>query len=176
MQYRKKPVAVDAILWDGKAETLAEIVGFCLPRKATLPLDTAKLTIETLEGNMIAEVGDMIIKGVNGECYPCKPDIFAKTYEPASSPSAGSPDWVSVEEGLPGTSGDDDADVLVYGCKFGKIENNIAGHCMIASWNGRVWRDDNDTIDIEDNSNYWQVTHWHPLPAPPNTVLDKNKK
>ncbi len=40
------------------------------------------LYIETLEGNMRADVGDYIIKGVNGEFYPCKPDIFEKTYEP----------------------------------------------------------------------------------------------
>lgn len=39
------------------------------------------LTIQTLEGNMTARLGDYIIKGVNGEFYPCKPDIFEKTYE-----------------------------------------------------------------------------------------------
>lgn len=39
------------------------------------------MTIETLEGAMIANIGDYIIKGVNGEFYPCKPDIFEKTYE-----------------------------------------------------------------------------------------------
>ena len=37
--------------------------------------------VETLEGKMLANIGDMIIKGVNGEFYPCKPDIFNKTYE-----------------------------------------------------------------------------------------------
>jgi hypothetical protein len=41
------------------------------------------LHIKTLEGAMIASIGDFVIKGVNGEFYPCKPDIFAKTYEPA---------------------------------------------------------------------------------------------
>ena len=40
-----------------------------------------KLFVRTLEGNMKAEVGDWIIKGINGELYPCKPDIFDKTYE-----------------------------------------------------------------------------------------------
>jgi hypothetical protein len=45
--------------------------------------DNAKpvLKIPTLEGEMMASIGDWIIKGVNGELYPCKPDIFAKTYE-----------------------------------------------------------------------------------------------
>lgn len=44
-------------------------------------LKSEELTIHTLEGNMIASKGDYIIKGVNGEFYPCKPDIFEKTYE-----------------------------------------------------------------------------------------------
>ena len=39
------------------------------------------MLIKTLEGNVLANVGDYIIKGVNGEYYPCKPDVFAKTYE-----------------------------------------------------------------------------------------------
>ena len=43
------------------------------------------LFIDTLEGTMIAQVGDYIIQGVNGEIYPCKPDIFSKTYEPVES-------------------------------------------------------------------------------------------
>lgn len=42
---------------------------------------TSKIVIPTLEGNMLASIGDYIIKGVNGEFYPCKPDIFDKTYE-----------------------------------------------------------------------------------------------
>ena len=46
------------------------------------PGDLVELEIETLEGNMTAKVGDWIIKGVKGEFYPCKPDIFAATYEP----------------------------------------------------------------------------------------------
>lgn len=58
-KYRKKPVVVEAY------QTDKEIV------------------IHTLEGDMTASVGDYIITGVNGEKYPCKPDIFEKTYEPA---------------------------------------------------------------------------------------------
>lgn len=93
--FRKKPVVIQAIKWDGKAETLSEIVSFVLPRKAIMPLTdgqydnpnlkAATLYIETLEGVHECSVGDMIIKGVAGECYPCKPDIFEKTYEPAIS-------------------------------------------------------------------------------------------
>jgi hypothetical protein len=42
---------------------------------------TRQITIKTLEGEMVGNVGDWLITGVNGEQYPCKPDIFAKTYE-----------------------------------------------------------------------------------------------
>ena len=59
MKYRKKPIIVDAFQTD------------------------QKITIVTLEGAMQANPGDWIITGVHGERYPCKPDIFAETYEPA---------------------------------------------------------------------------------------------
>jgi hypothetical protein len=58
MKFRKKPVIIEAYQTD------------------------KEIFIETLEGVMKADVGDWIITGVNGEKYPCKPDIFAKTYEP----------------------------------------------------------------------------------------------
>jgi hypothetical protein len=56
------------------------------PENHSDPFDHSYKTwciIETLEGMMVGDYGDMIIKGVNGECYPCKPDIFEKTYEEA---------------------------------------------------------------------------------------------
>ena len=75
MKYRKKPVVIEAYQTD------------------------KELDIETLEGTMHASVGDYIITGVRGEQYPCKPDIFEQTYEPADAPTA-SP-WHRVEEELP---------------------------------------------------------------------------
>lgn len=80
-KFRKKPVVIEAVRWDGTANNLVEIVSFT-NGTARLPIETAKLTIPTLEGDHIADVGDFIIKGVAGEFYPCKPDIFEKTYEP----------------------------------------------------------------------------------------------
>lgn len=82
MKYRKKPVVIDAIQWDGELGTFIEIQKMNksgLNRKLTA--DKTGLTIETLEGNHKAKIGDFIIKGVSGELYPCKPDIFEKTYE-----------------------------------------------------------------------------------------------
>ena len=78
-KYRKKPVVIEAIQWDGTSEALGEIVHWM--NREVKNLEDNKLGIETLEGTMEASVGDFIIKGVHGEFYPCKPDIFEKTYE-----------------------------------------------------------------------------------------------
>ena len=87
-KYRKRPVVIEAIQWTGG--NLREIIDF------TGLNDSAKhfsweeyealvkkegLKIFTLEGTHMASIGDYIIKGVAGEVYPCKPDIFEKTYE-----------------------------------------------------------------------------------------------
>ena len=82
--YRKKPVVIEAVQYTGKNS--AEIAKFMkvMIRTKTSPEEgnpLGKITIETLEGNMKASIGDFIIKGVQGEFYPCKPDIFEKTYE-----------------------------------------------------------------------------------------------
>lgn len=81
MKYRKKPVVIDAVQWSGN--NLNEILDFMKDKQPNYYEDDEKklLTIQTLEGNMIASVGDYIIKGVQGEFYPCKPDIFEQTYE-----------------------------------------------------------------------------------------------
>ena len=76
MKYRKKPVVIDAVQWLGS--NLSEIQGFYRPDGI---LVGNKIVISTLEGAVTADVGDWIIKGVKGEFYPCKPDIFQMTYE-----------------------------------------------------------------------------------------------
>lgn len=94
MKYRKKPVVVDVIRWTGK--NVMEIIDFAgedfrnfafrteyYPKKILDMANDGRLDmfIETLEGEMKASIGDYIIRGVDGEYYPCKPDIFEKTYE-----------------------------------------------------------------------------------------------
>ena len=78
MKYRKKPVVVEAVQWTG--ENHAEMCEFIDPEVFEI-IPRIGLVIHTLEGDHHASPGDYIIKGVNGEFYPCKPDIFAKTYE-----------------------------------------------------------------------------------------------
>ena len=90
MKYRKKPVVIEALQWTGT--NLEEIKSFVGEQLEYDINDTAwevgkaapyvLMKIHTLEGDMEASVGDYIIKGVNNEFYPCKPDVFAKTYEP----------------------------------------------------------------------------------------------
>lgn len=80
--YRKKPVIIEAIqLKDLDTITLMLIQEFVgLTNDKVLAVSDGVL-INTLEGTMKASIGDFIIKGVEGEFYPCKPDIFEKTYE-----------------------------------------------------------------------------------------------
>lgn len=82
-KYRKKPVVIEAVQFKDDPDTLIEIQEFMQSelRISYEKSDAPVIKIETLEGVMDAAVGDWIIKGVNGEFYPCKPDIFEKTYE-----------------------------------------------------------------------------------------------
>lgn len=75
-KYRKKPVTIEAIQWLGtNLLEIDDFVGGSIANKGIT------LVIHTLEGDMEASIGDYIIKGVKGEFYPCKPDIFLATYE-----------------------------------------------------------------------------------------------
>ena len=77
MKYRKKPVVIEAIQWTGKNPL--EISAWANKRFSRTRDNY--LIIETLEGSHYAKKGDWIIKGVKGEFYPCKPNIFEMTYE-----------------------------------------------------------------------------------------------
>ena len=100
MKYRKKPVVIEAIQWDGSRKSTKEVLEFMgqvVDTKLQISCDKFDdyvslankdgLTIHTLEdgvdgqANHVASIGDYIIKGVNGEFYPIKADIFKKTYE-----------------------------------------------------------------------------------------------
>ena len=82
-KFRKKPVVIEALQWTGWDEDFERIKIFVKPRNA-FKGPIGELIIETFEGNHRANEGDWIIKGIKGECYPCKPDIFEQTYEPVN--------------------------------------------------------------------------------------------
>ena len=84
MKYRKKPIVIEAIKWDGKRKTFNEIVKLnTLDRGLNYGVRTGDININTLEGWHKGNIGDYIIRGVKGELYPCKPDIFEMTYDKA---------------------------------------------------------------------------------------------
>lgn len=77
--WRKLPVVVEAMRYDG--ENMLEVVSFVGVHCSILREPMKPVLINTKEGSMLASPGDWIIKGVKGEFYPCKPDIFEATYE-----------------------------------------------------------------------------------------------
>ncbi len=91
MKFRKKPVVIDAIKFEYTEEGIAKLKEFCgtalkkysKERRIDAKAEAEICTLEDGDGKAkhIATEGDWIIKGVNGEFYPCKPDIFKKTYE-----------------------------------------------------------------------------------------------
>lgn len=84
MKYRKKPVVIDAVQYlpnDHNTRVIPQWL-FDAYSEGTIVVDEDGMTlIKTLEGNMLVSDGDYIIKGVQGELYPCKPAIFEATYE-----------------------------------------------------------------------------------------------
>lgn len=84
MRAQKKPVIIDYEVFEDTTDCLMDLqdnLGIDPLRVSYRNSEQPVLMIETLEGTMIANVGDYIIKGVHGEFYPCKPDIFKETYD-----------------------------------------------------------------------------------------------
>jgi len=79
MRFRKKPIVIEAIQWTGNNfDEVNKLMKYtCIDENP----NGEEIVIVTLEGDMKANIGDWIIKGVKGEFYPCKPDIFEETYE-----------------------------------------------------------------------------------------------
>ncbi|MFM0675558.1 hypothetical protein [Streptococcus suis] len=93
MRYRKKPIEIEAVKLEDNKQSIINAIEFVYNvgmETSVLGTDfeinkvrlDGGLVINTLEGNMLASFGDYIIKGIAGEFYPCKPDIFKETYEP----------------------------------------------------------------------------------------------
>lgn len=82
----KKPIEVEAVKFDGSLKSSYILYDFC-GDNIDIDLSTQSLKIKTLEGTMTARVGDYIIRGVEGEFYPCRGDIFERTYDIIQSPS-----------------------------------------------------------------------------------------
>jgi hypothetical protein len=83
LHYRKKPVVIEAVQWTGRNGS--ELAAFLAGTDWVHPVG-ADPQIRTLEGDLHISEGDYVIRGVQGEFYPCKPDIFEQTYEPVEIP------------------------------------------------------------------------------------------
>lgn len=93
--YRKRPVVIEAMEWDGTAESARQVIDWVLSHGGTVryacgdekgcsaEVGVHWLEIETLEGTHRATPGDQVIRGIANEFYPCKPAIFVDTYETA---------------------------------------------------------------------------------------------
>ena len=82
MKYRKKPIVIDAFQFGKAEDIIEEEIGFVEGEDWWSSIGGGgTITIPTLEGDLTAQPGDYIIKGIAGEFYPCKPDIFEATYE-----------------------------------------------------------------------------------------------
>jgi hypothetical protein len=169
-QYRKKPVVVEAIQWFKIGDH---------PKVTPHSQKDGTGWIETLEGGHIVTPGDWIIKGVAGEIYPCKPDIFAMTYEPVTREevvpvvphanptnqpdtapaglNAGrGADWQPIE-----TAPKDRSSFIGYWQRQGRSD------CEVKTW----WCDIDERWEspFETASSDSEPTHWMPRPAPPAT-------
>ena len=155
-KYKKKPIIIEAVQWTGiNLKEIKSFVGDSLDYNYKTHGDSSDLSnievkIKTLEGDHIASIGDYIIKGVNGEFYPCKPDIFKKTYESATLTLQN--EWVSVEEKLP----ENNTQVLMWSARWKIAE---AG----SYYNKHFWV----YSEIGDGYIADNITHWMSLPEPP---------
>lgn len=85
VRFRKMPVEIEAVFFNGTVECASAIIDWILAGGHTARWhDDPFIAIDTLEGTMRAVPGDYVIRGVQGEFYPCKPDIFNATYEAAT--------------------------------------------------------------------------------------------
>lgn len=131
-KFRKKPVVIEAYQTDKELE------------------------IETLEGTMHARIGDWIITGVNGDPYPCKPDIFRKTYEPAVEAKKKELKWIPVTKELP-TLNDDGVSDMVLLC-WSDGQRTVGAYRGDRTFVGQAWPEAKDVRVT--------VTAWMPLPEP----------
>ena len=84
--FRKKPVEIEALQWTGGHAFYEKFVAPFCPIAEYSDDNSSALVIPTLEGAMTVSLGDWIIKGIKGEFYPCKPDIFEATYDRVQEP------------------------------------------------------------------------------------------
>ena len=160
-KFRKKPVVIEAFRlnergliaedWFWDAVTRNDIVTHCFGKHEP---DPAWCEIKTLEGTMIANAGDYIIQGVHGEIYPCKADIFQKTYteDKPKTNAVTVQEWISVEDGLP----EEKVNCIVH-YRHAYCDNDGYWAIGFCCYDGEKFL----------LSPAYKVTHWMQMPEPP---------
>lgn len=159
MKYRKNPVVIDAIQFKDDPDTLIEIQEFMGGGELRISYenpDNPVIKIETLEGVMEASVGDFIIRGVKGEYYPCKPDIFEQTYKKET----GRTEKIRIEsDGQTATvylDGEPIRGTLVDFSFHGDVENGVH-----IKWDGTMQRlDENGRAYVENDEVVTEEFHY----------------
>jgi len=157
-RWRKKPVVIEAVQFMGGNEfdQCPDWWSAAFHRGTIARRTDGTASIVTLEGIIIAQPKDWIIRGIKGELYPCKPDIFAATYEPAdNAPSPVPSNWRPIAEApRDGTR--------IWAC------NPTRGHRGEVFWNGREW-ELVDALSGKPIGIGFYPAYWQPLPSPPPT-------
>ena len=160
-KFRKKPVVIEAFRlnergligedWFWDAVTRNDIVTHCFGKHEP---DPAWCEIKTLEGTMIANAGDYIIRGVHGEIYPCKADIFQKIYteDKPKTNAVTVQEWISVKDRLP----EEKVNCIVH-YRHAYCDDDDYWAIGICFYDGEKF---------QINPAY-KVTHWMPMPNPP---------
>ena len=138
-QYRKKPVVIEALQFTGHND--AECLAFC-PTARDPKENGPSLIIPTLEGDHRCSVGDYIIRGVKGEFYPCKPDIFEAIYDRVDAPTAIPERQMSFSYAI---------DALKHGYRIARVGWNGKGMWLVLmhGGSGKAQFNDGPSLDLE---------------------------
>ena len=179
-RYRTKSCEIEAIQWTDNTNEIKSFCGNsctysveeqCMGSWKGIPIE--RLVIHTLEGDMVARRNDYIIKGLKGEFYPCKPDVFNQKYKLINDTMEIQEEqrWIPVTERLP-----EDGDLRFYMCVLENHEEDLPVFCQYEEGFGfGFWQDYYDEytlgfIDSEFHTNeeleYEKVIAWMPLPDP----------
>lgn len=156
-QFRKKPVAIEAVQFNGGYESACALATW----SGGEPFED-HIVIPTLEGNHRADVGDWIIQGVQGEFYPCKPDIFKMTYEPAEQEREQQHGWIRTADRLPAV----DTQVAVMDERR-RVSHPDGTYLIAIAY--RVCRRGQEFWSVQGKPGADVLdayTHWCPLPPP----------
>ena len=161
-KYIKKPIEIEAIQWTGfNLEEIKSFVGnpliyeiFDGAYQAGMAPPRVEMKIKTLEGEMQVSVGDYIIKGVKGEFYPCKPDIFVMTYEAKTENVAPENETETLKKEI------ERLNIILedYACRYGKVtrEKHEVSNKIVNIVADLIWQGESEELNISIGGAYFK--------------------